>query len=159
MPKKRSALTLDDIDKLESSQEVAEIVDIRLSPEGLREVELILGKRKIVVSEADALSEYRFYQGTNLLIEKPLPDEFVNTVAINIYPPLYACSSGDMPSPEEFIKLGKFTQKLWIQTARKLNPHEKIDGQSWWLFLEEMEKSPELLDPKLADEDEVEKKG
>jgi len=117
-----------------------QVVDVRLSAEGLAEVELLLGNRKIIVSEADGLSDYKLGQAINQIIENPLPDAIAQNIVLNIYPQLAACSYGDLPTPEQFQRMGKEAVRLWIEKARELNPHEKINGESWWAFFESIEK-------------------
>lgn len=156
MADKRSAptLTLNDIDKQKPA--AVEIKKIGLSPEGLREVVLQLGKRTITVSEADSMADYRLSQAVSEISEKPLPERLAQGILLNLYPPLFACSTGDVPEPDQFFKMGKAAQELWIKTARKLNPHEDIDGVSWWTFLEEIEKRAEQREA--GPEEEAKKK-
>jgi len=115
------------------------VMEVRLSAEGLAEAVLQLGPRNIVVSEADGFADYRLSTAVDELIKNPQPDLLIHNITLGLYPSLIACSSGDIPTPDEFMRMGKDAQRLWIETARELNPHEKINGVSWWSFLESME--------------------
>lgn len=152
---KGSTFSLDDISKKTPPQ----ILETRLSSEGLAEVVLQLGPRKIIVSEADYFSEYRLGSAVNLLLENPLEDVYAQGILINIYPGLVACSSGDVPQPGEFVKMGQPETRLWIDTARKLNPN--VD---WFSFLDEIEKNVNGQPPTEeqaveAEQEEIKKKG
>lgn len=148
---KRSASTLS-LNDIEPTQ--PEIVDIRLSPEGLREVELKLGTRTIMVREADSMANYRMSRLVSELSENPHEDNLVQGLLVNLYAPLMACSFGDVPKPKEFMNIGKAAQELWIQTARKLNPHAEIEGLSWWYLLDELGKD---VSPQAKQEDNKKK--
>lgn len=133
---KRSGVTLE---LAELKRTPPKVVEVRLSTEGLAEIVLQLGPRKIIVSEADGFADFRLGKAVDELLENPLPDEVIQNITLGLYPPLLACSSGDIPTPEEFMWMGKDAQRLWIEKARELNPHEKINGISWWSFMESLE--------------------
>lgn len=149
--RKAKTFTLNDITK----SDLPEIIDIRLSPAGLREVVLKIGPRTIVVSEADSMVDYRISKMVTQIVENPNPDKLIQGILTNLYPPLYACSSGDVPTPDEFLGMSKAGQELWIETARRLNPHEEIAGVSWWGFIDEIYNEV----AKITTEEDIEKKG
>ena len=137
MTKKGSAT----LDIAELKKTAPKVIDVRLSGEGLVEVVLELGTRKIIVSEASGLSDYKLGQVINQMLENPLPDPHSQVIVLNIYPQLVACSYGDIPTVEQFQHMGKEAVRLWIEKARELNPHETANGESWWAFFESIEKS------------------
>lgn len=152
MPKRTAAtVNLEDLKPVPPK-----VLEARLSDEGLREIKLQLGKRKIVVSEADYFSDIRMGQAVNEMLDAPLPDPTVQGMMLTIYPPLMACSHGDLPTHSEAIRMGKEALNLWITTARQLNP-----GEEWFKGLDSIEKSLEQAraeTPEDALKEEVEKK-
>jgi len=111
------------------------VKEVRLSDEGLKETVLQIGKREIIVSEADYFSDMRLGQATNDMLNDPLPDDIVQGILLTIYPPLMACSSGDLPNHHEITRMSKEGLNLWIKSARDLNK-----GESWFKGFESIEK-------------------
>ena len=102
--------------------------------DGLVQVTIQLRKRKIVVSETNYFSSFR--QG-NLLNEldkefnviadngkepKPKDDQQIvqENLLLNVWAPLASCSSGDVPTKEEFLRMPEVDIQFWVETAKEL---------------------------------------
>lgn len=107
---------------------------------GLLTEHLELSGRQITVSEATYLMGIK----RGLLIDDILGEQSqVNgngnghveqNVLTSIYAPLAACSSGDIPSKDEFLAMREVEIEEWLRVARKLNPH-------WFRWMDEVEKA------------------
>lgn len=94
-----------------------------------------LSGRHIVVSEATYLMGIQ--RGTiigDILESTDDGDHIVQNVLTSIYAPLAACSSGDVPTKEEFLSMREADIEEWLSVGRKLNSH-------WFSWMDELEKS------------------
>jgi len=121
-----------------------------LSEEGLIEIKIKLRKRTITVSEASGFqSGLRGQLLADLLDEYDGKEKTEAAVAMNLlmnfWAPLYACSSGNVPDRDQFLKMAETDISYWVETAKELNP----DWFSWM---------NELIEPTPEQELEQEKK-
>lgn len=116
--------------------------------EGLIEIHVQIKHRKIVICEADFHANHK--RG---LLLADLYDEFdgldkdqnkgqdkgqdkgqsesafAENILVNVWAPLYACSRGDVPERDQFLKMSEVDIDFWVDIARELNP-------SWFLWLD-----------------------
>lgn len=122
---------------------------------GLLSETIKLSGRAITVSEATYMMGMK--RGT-LIAEADVfepDDDDAKDVALSInvlksvYAPLAACSSGDVPTPNEFFKMREADIEEWTRVARKLNSH-------WFKWLDEVEK---MLDEDAASASKKKRRG
>lgn len=66
------------------------------------------------------------------------------TLLINIYSGLIACSSGDLPTRDEFLEgMREVDIEDWIASAKRLNPR-------WFSWMDDLEDALSEADKKLA---------
>lgn len=109
---------------------------VKSSPEGLMQVEIQLRKFKLTVSEADGESRFRLGLLTGELLnefevplnsnngqEPPVKTDgqrVTENMLLNVWAPLASCSTGEVPTKEQFMKLPEVDLNFWIETARNL---------------------------------------
>jgi hypothetical protein len=96
---------------------------------GLVTVEIQLRKFKMAVVEADGFSRFKL----NSLITETLkelgdpPEDYEGKVRVNmitqVWCPLKACSTGEVPTYEQFLAMPKGDIAFWVETAKGLG-HE-----------------------------------
>lgn len=102
--------------------------------DGLVKNEHVFGSRHVTVSEASGLMGVMRGKYILELQEITDRDPYVQRYLEEIYAPLKACSTGDIPnSPEDFLSMKEEDIENWISSARALNPH-------WFVWLEAAEK-------------------
>lgn len=57
-----------------------------------------------------------------------------SSVLVNVYSGVAACSSGDVPSADEFLLMREADVEAWIDAAKKLNPR-------WFAWMDDVEAS------------------
>ena len=115
-----------------------ERLSVDASPDGLIEITIQLRKRKLVVHEATYLDGIQ----RGVLVGEVMktledaksgsPEAVKNNLITNLWAPLKACSTGRVPSKEEFLKMPEDDIAFWIETARELNP-------TWFVWLDAVE--------------------
>lgn len=96
---------------------------------GLKVKKLELGGHLVIVSEATYMMGIQRGLLLSEFLEKPREPQIVQNVLLNVYVGLAACSSGDVPSPDEFLDLRETEAEAWIAAARELNPE-------WFSYLD-----------------------
>lgn len=102
--------------------------------DGLVQVTIQLRKRKIVVTETNYFSSFR--QGDlitqldkefNVIADngkepKPKPDQQIvqENLLLNVWAPLASCSTGDVPTKDEFLRMPELDIQFWVETAKEL---------------------------------------
>jgi len=121
-----------------------ERLSVDANTDGLIEVKIQLRNRVVVVREAS----YADGLVRGQLIGKLLDEQEANTteegtaemtrqnMIINLWAPLYSCSSGDVPERDEFMRMSEKDIGFWIETARELNP----DWFGWLKAIENLSK-------------------
>lgn len=101
---------------------------------GLVKIEIKLRKHFLCVVEADGFTRYKM---SSLVTEtlKELPEaktqeeQIRNNMITEVWVPLRACTSGDVPSLNEFFFLPKVDLVFWVATAKELgHTFEWLDG-------------------------------
>lgn len=84
-----------------------------------------LSGRKIMVSEATYLMgiERGRIIGLMTAATAESPNEIQSSVLINVYSGLAACSTGDVPTADDFLQMRDSDVQKWIDAARRLNGH------------------------------------
>lgn len=98
--------------------------------DGLIQIEIQLRRRRIFVSEMNFFSSFKL---GNLLkelyaefnpVDGTLPKDDTQVVKenllLNVWAPLAICSTGDVPTKEEFLQLPEADIQFWVETAREL---------------------------------------
>jgi hypothetical protein len=85
--------------------------------------------RKIEIHQATYLMGLERGHIINDLIAKPHTNPRVQAALINIYSALAACSTGDVPTAQEFESMLDQDVEQWLRTASALNPH-------WFAWME-----------------------
>jgi hypothetical protein len=113
---------------------------------------LDLSGRKIVVSEATYLMgiERGRIIGDMTIASARQEDgaSAKNSVLVNVYSGVAACSSGDLPTQDEFILMRESDVEDWIASAKRLNPR-------WFSWMDDLDEALSEAEKKLA----VKKKG
>lgn len=109
-----------------------------LSEEGLIEIKIKLRTRTMTVCEASA---YQSGIRSSLLAE--LLDKYdendgdkaiAYNLLMNFWAPLFACSTGDVPDRDQFLKMAETDMEFWIEAAREVNP-------TWFAWMDELLKT------------------
>jgi len=110
--------------------------------DGLIEIKIKLRNRTMTVREANYLDgfkrgkligEARTSNEKSDSVLEPEESLAINLL-MNIWAPLAACSSGDVPTKEEFLRLSEGDINFWVETAQELNP----DWFSWLTKIDEV---------------------
>lgn len=96
--------------------------------EGLVTVEIGLRRFRVTVVEADGFTRFKLSSlVTELLKELGESTEYEDMVRRNmiteVWAPLKVCSSGEVPTYEQFLGLPKGDLAFWVETAKELG-HE-----------------------------------
>jgi len=96
--------------------------------DGLITVKIQLRKYTVTVVEADGFTRFKLSSlVTELLKELGDSTEYENLVRKNmiteVWAPLKVCSSGDVPTYEQFLGMPKGDISFWVETAKELG-HE-----------------------------------
>lgn len=108
--------------KSRSSISTANVMSKSNGNSGLLSKELDLNGRRIIVSESTNFSMLKRGQLQAELSADPHENLYAQTFLLNVYAPLVACSSGDIPTRDEFLQMREQDTETWVQEARKLNP-------------------------------------
>lgn len=105
----------------------------------------ICGEKLTVYQASNAMDMERSYLISEANKEPANPgtrDQFIHYVRTLLYPSLVACTTGVVPTSEEFLtSVPAEETKKWTSVAKKLNP-------SWFAFLMEDEEAEAELEKK-----------
>lgn len=88
-----------------------------------RDTVVIVGTRLITVHRADFVMALE-REVMRTAMEKSPSDNLIEQVArYNFYAPLMACSTGELPTEAEFLKMDDREVNAWYTVAVKKNPH------------------------------------
>ena len=96
--------------------------------DGLVTVEIQLRKFRLTVKEADGFTQFKLSSlVTEVLKELDSSTEYEDIVRANmiteVWAPLKVCSSGEVPTYNQFLGLPKGDLAFWVETAKELG-HE-----------------------------------
>lgn len=81
-----------------------------------------IGERKITITEATAYTGAKKDLAIQEAIKKDNEDKAAELLEL-IYIPLASCSSGDVPTLDEFKDMREAESVAWMEAATDINPH------------------------------------
>ena len=121
-------------------------LSVSSNEEGLIQIELQLRQRKVTVVEADYSATYQKGVIVGDILDDFEPDleegqdppelndmeRVRQNLLLNVYAPLAACSTGDVPDKDAFLKMSEVDIDFWVSEAKQVNP-------TWFTWLDELQ--------------------
>jgi len=89
--------------------------------------------REITVHPANIVTALRKAELRRAQETTPNEDPIIQAALWGFYIPMICCSTGDLPTQEEFLTMDELALDQWYQAALEVNPH-------WFLNEEELQK-------------------
>jgi hypothetical protein len=97
------------------------------------DIEVVIGERHITVHVGTFIMALRRETLRSQIMQFPSPDIETQVARYNFYAPMYACSTGDVPTEEEFLTWSDEDVNTWYLAVVEKNPR-------WFELSEDLEK-------------------